>query len=213
VARARADSARYPYTAADVRFMSAMIGHHSQAVAIANWAPTHGASAAVRTLAARIVNGQADEIATMRRWLADRGQLVPDSANAMGAAAMHRSAGAAPAAGRGAHDMAGHGAAGHDSGGQQMAAHHAEMPGMLTVAQLDQLDRARGDAFDRLFLTLMIRHHQGAVAMVRSLFGTPAAGQDETVFKFASDVQVDQITEITRMQQMLAAVTFGSASP
>src|SRR5215208_1819132 len=54
VAKARADSVRYPYTEADVEFMSAMIGHHSQALLMAGWAPTHGAGSSVRTLAERI---------------------------------------------------------------------------------------------------------------------------------------------------------------
>ena len=191
VARARADSARHPYTAADVHFMTVMIGHHSQAVAIAAWAPTHGAGPSVRALAERIVNGQQDEIATMRRWLADRGQPVPD-APASGAAGTHGTAHAA-----------------HGTHGAQQA----PMPGMLSEAQLRQLDQARGAEFDRLFLTFMIQHHRGAVAMVERLFGTYGAGQDETVFKFASDVNVDQTTEIARMQRMLAALTLESDNP
>jgi uncharacterized protein (DUF305 family) len=77
------------------------------------------------------------------------------------------------------------------------------MPGMLTEAQMKQLDAARGTEFDRLFLTFMIQHHQGAVTMVKDLFGSYGAGLDETVFKFASDVNVDQTTEIERMQLML----------
>jgi len=52
----------------------------------------------------------------------------------------------------------------------------------------------------------MIQHHKGAVTMVSTLFGTYGAGQDETVFKFASDVNVDQSTEIDRMEKMLAAL-------
>jgi uncharacterized protein (DUF305 family) len=59
----------------------------------------------------------------------------------------------------------------------------------------------------------MIQHHRGAVAMVEELFGTHGAGQDETVFKFASDVNVDQITEIARMQQMLVAILFEGGTP
>ena len=78
LARVRADSASRLYTAADVRFMSGMIGHHAQAIVMSRWAPTHGASSAVRTLAERIINAQQDEIATMRQWLRDRGQPVPD---------------------------------------------------------------------------------------------------------------------------------------
>ncbi len=80
------------------------------------------------------------------------------------------------------------------------------MPGMLTPAQMSQLEAARGPEFDRLFLTFMIQHHRGAVAMVKQLFGTPGAAQDETVFKFANDVNVDQTTEIARMERMLAAL-------
>ena len=77
------------------------------------------------------------------------------------------------------------------------------MPGMLTQAQLDSLDAARGPEFDRLFLTYMIQHHRGAVDMVKALFASRGAGQDETIFKFASDVETDQTTEINRMLQML----------
>jgi uncharacterized protein (DUF305 family) len=85
-------------------------------------------------------------------------------------------------------------------------AHDTLMPGMLIDAQMKQLDAARGYDFDRLFLTFMMQHHRGAVAMVKSLFATNGAAQDQTVFKFASDVNVDQSTEIARMQRMLAAL-------
>jgi uncharacterized protein (DUF305 family) len=77
------------------------------------------------------------------------------------------------------------------------------MPGMLSEAQMQELDRARGAEFDRLFLTFMIQHHQGAVAMVKELIDSPGAAHDEVVFKLAADVNVDQLTEIARMQQML----------
>ena len=81
--------------------------------------------------------------------------------------------------------------------------HDMLMPGMLTESQMKQLDQARGPEFDRLFLTFMIQHHRGAVSMVKELFDTYGAGQDETVFKFASDVYADQSIEIDRMHQML----------
>ena len=84
--------------------------------------------------------------------------------------------------------------------------HHTLMPGMLSAAQLQQLNAARGPEFDRLFLTFMIQHHRGAMAMVETLFNTDGAAQDETVFKFASDVNVDQSTEIARMESMLDAL-------
>lgn len=176
--RARTDSARLRFTPADVRFMTSMIGHHAQALGISNFAPTNGASATIRTLAARIINAQSDEIANMQRWLRDRGQPVPD---------VHVS---------GAQVMV-HGAA-------MDAASHEHMPGMLSDAQLATLAAARDTAFDRLFLTYMIQHHRGAVVMVDALFATDGAAQDTDVFKFASDVQVDQRTEVARMEQLLA---------
>ena len=179
IAQARADSIRHPYTQADVHFMSGMIGHHAQAIVMANWAPTHGASPAVRRLAERIINAQQDEIATMQRWLGDRLQPVPE---------------ALPT-------------------GMKMTMNGVEhvmlMPGMLTDAQMKQLDQARGAEFDRLFLLFMIQHHRGAVSMVKELFDSYGAGQDDTVFKFASDVNVDQATEIARMEKMLLSLTLG----
>ena len=85
--------------------------------------------------------------------------------------------------------------------------HAMHMPGMLTQDQLDELDAAKGPDFDRLFLKYMIQHHQGAVAMVKVLFATDGAGQDELSFKVANDINVDQLTEIARMELMLKART------
>jgi uncharacterized protein (DUF305 family) len=195
VAEARADSLRHPYTAADIRFMTVMIGHHAQAIEMARMAPSHGASASVQTLAERIINSQRDEIATMQRWLRARLQPVPEPGIA-GAAGMHGAA----QHGTGAHGAGTHGA------GHEMAA------GMLTAAQMKELDEARGKEFDRLFLVYMIQHHRGAVAMVKELFGSYGAGQDETVFKLASDVNVDQLTEIARMERMLVELVLGDDS-
>lgn len=181
--RARVDSARTRFTEADVRFMTHMIAHHAQALVMARLAPTHGASPAIQTLAARVLNAQQDEIATMQQWLRERGQPVPE-VHVMGTEVMV------------------HG-----------ADHAAHMPGMLTPEQLRELDRARGPEFDRLFLTNMIEHHRGAVAMVHDLFRTDGAGQDEAVFKIASDIQVDQLTEVARMEQMLSALPAAGRAP
>ena len=182
--RARRDSARMHFTEADVAFMKGMIAHHAQALVMSRLAPTHGASPAVQTLAARIINAQKDEIATMQRWLRDRGQPVPeihiDGTNLM----VH---------GAGDHAM--------------------HMPGMLSQEQLEELDQAHGAAFDRLFLKYMIQHHRGAVTMVHDLFSIDGAAQDEAAFKLASDIQVDQITEINRMQRMLDAMPGTAPDP
>jgi uncharacterized protein (DUF305 family) len=87
------------------------------------------------------------------------------------------------------------------------------MPGMLSAEQMAELKAARGDEFDQRFLRLMIQHHEGAITMVTELFATDGAAQDQTVFRFASDAQVDQRTEIARMQRMLAALLFAQAEP
>lgn len=86
------------------------------------------------------------------------------------------------------------------------AGDHALMPGMLTQAEMKALAAARGAEFDRLFLLGMIKHHQGALTMVRELFATPGAGQDAEIFAFASDVDADQSMEIDRMSAMLAGL-------
>jgi uncharacterized protein (DUF305 family) len=86
-------------------------------------------------------------------------------------------------------------------------AHHAAgavlMPGMLTAAEMRRLGEATGQAFDRLFLELMIKHHEGALVMVERLFATPGAGQESEMFAFASDVVDDQRIEIDRMSALL----------
>ncbi len=180
IARAKADSIRLPYTEADVTFMTGMIGHHAQAVQISRWAKDHGASPVVLRLTSRIINSQQDEILTMQRWLAARGRPVPDAE----AAGMMQ----------------------HGKDGMTMPEMH--MPGMLSMDQLMALDAARGEEFDTRFLRDMIQHHTGAVTMVDALFATDGAAQDETTFKFANDVQVDQRTEIARMQLLLAEILF-----
>ena len=86
------------------------------------------------------------------------------------------------------------------------AGDHALMAGMLTQAEMKALAAAKGVEFDRLFLIGMIKHHQGAVTMVKELFATPKAGQDAEIFAFASDVDADQNMEIDRMSAMLAAL-------
>jgi uncharacterized protein (DUF305 family) len=77
------------------------------------------------------------------------------------------------------------------------------MPGMLSPSQMAQLDSARGQEFDRLFLTFMIQHHQGAITMVQQLLAVPGAAENGPVNRFATDVFADQTTEINRMNLML----------
>ena len=177
---ARQDSARMNYTEADVAFMHDMIPHHAQALIMSRLAPENDASPAIRTLAARIINAQQDEIRLMQRWLRRRGEPVPEV------------------------EIDGLELTIHGLGDRMR--HDHSMPGMLTDEQLEELAAARGQEFDRLFLQYMIGHHQGAVVMVENLFAQDGAGQDDAAFRLASDINVDQRTEIARMQRMLDAL-------
>lgn len=94
-----------------------------------------------------------------------------------------------------------------------MDGHQSLSPGMLTADELAQLGRATGPEFDRLFLTFMIRHHEGALAMVAQLLSSQGAAQDTDVYRFSTDVNVDQITEIDRMRLMLRASPPNSSLP
>jgi uncharacterized protein (DUF305 family) len=86
-----------------------------------------------------------------------------------------------------------------DRDGKPMTA----MPGMLTPGQMETLHQASGATFDRLFLTGMIQHHNGALVMVKQLFDTPGAGQDADLFNFATDADNTQRAEISIMEHML----------
>lgn len=78
------------------------------------------------------------------------------------------------------------------------------MPGMLSATQLEALAAARGTEFDRQFLTLMIKHHEGALQMVADLLASPRAAQDVDVNVLANEVEATQTAEIGLMWQMLA---------
>jgi uncharacterized protein (DUF305 family) len=176
-ATTQASTSALRYTAADVQFMQGMIGHHAQAIVMATMAPSHGASAQVALFCKKVLRSQADEIELMQTWLRDRGERAPDAAD--------------PHAGM---DMS-------------MPGHVMLMPGMLTPEQLAELDRARDATFDRLFLTYMIQHHEGALAMVATLFDSPGAGQTPEIFGYATGVDADQRAEIGRMKDMLTTIT------
>jgi uncharacterized protein (DUF305 family) len=147
--------------------------------------PTRARRETIRLLAERIETSQRDEIALMQRWLRDRGQTVP------AVDAQHS-------------EHAQHAAAGSGEGA---------MPGMLSDTELAQLARANGAEFERLFLDFMIRHHEGALTMVREYFATPGAGQEPGAFRLASDVDADQRAEIRRMRTLQGAPSDPSGRP
>jgi len=178
---ARVDSAKMEFTEADAKFMTMMIGHHAQALVMSRLAPENGASDQVQTLAARIINSQKDEIATMQQWLRERNQPTVDLK-----------------------------IEGLKLTINGMRSGHMDMVGMLSQNQLEELSNARGTEFDRLFLKYMISHHKGAVVMVDNLLKVDGAAQEEAAFKLASGINADQQTEIARMQSMLDKLTSSS---
>ena len=169
---------------ADAAFMSGMLHHHAQAIVMSRMAPSHGASDAVKVLTGRIINAQNDDIFIMKQWLREHGLPIPDL----------------DLTGKPMADMPG-------------MSHGTMMPGMLSPAQMQALGAAGGAEFDRLFLSGMIQHHQGAVTMVQELLSHDGAALDREVFKLAADVNVDQTTEIERMRKMLAELVFERRGP
>jgi uncharacterized protein (DUF305 family) len=181
----------HDYTAADVQFMQGMIYHHAQAVAMAGWANTHGASQQVALFCKKVALTQESEIKLMQGWLLERHLDAPDPLGYL----HHDTASTS---------MAGMNMPGMSKGAMDMSMHM--MPGMLTPDQMALLDASRGATFDQLFLTFMIQHHEGALGMVQSLFDADA-GQQADIFAFANTVQADQSAEIRVMQGMLSAYT------
>lgn len=170
-----------PRSPADVSFMQGMIMHHAQAVEMTALIESHTVNKNLRSLGARISHSQSDEIKFMKRWLEARGEPTREPSSHM---MMHEMPGM---------DMSSH----------SMSSDSMLMPGMLTAKQMEALKKARGAEFDRLFLTGMIQHHNGALIMVKDLFDTAGAGQDAEVFGFATDVDSGQRAEIRIMQTML----------
>jgi uncharacterized protein (DUF305 family) len=148
--------------------MTAMIESHTQ-------------NKDLRALGARISSSQSDEIKFMKRWLAARGESIPNTMSNTAAMDMPEM------------DMPGDGM--------------ALMPGMLTAQQMEALRNAKGAEFDRLFLSGMIQHHNGALTMVKNLFNTAGTGQDAELFDFATDADNTQRAEIRIMETMLKKQT------
>ena len=164
---------------ADISFMQQMITHHQQAIEMTDLAPGRVAAGEVRGIASRIGDSQRPEIKAMSGWLRRHDLPLPGAGHQM--------------------DHGEHGHGEHmEHGGQPI-----RMTGMATEAQLAELRDTRGAAFDRLFLRLMITHHEGAVRMAKDLLDQGSA--DPAVEQLALDVIATQTDEIGRMRGMRTA--------
>jgi uncharacterized protein (DUF305 family) len=155
---------------ADVSFAQQMVPHHEQAIEMAQLAQGRASSADVLELADNIEAAQGPEIDTLKGWLESWGEDGPSS------------------------DMAGmdHGDMSNDSGGA--------MAGMMDEDEMNDLKAASGAAWDRMFLEMMIRHHEGAIEMAQAEVDD---GQNPDATAMAAKIISDQQAEITQMQQLL----------
>ncbi|MEU8991051.1 DUF305 domain-containing protein [Streptomyces sp. NPDC048558] len=168
---ASADATAGAHNAQDVSFAQGMIPHHRQAVEMAELAADRASSARVKDLATRIEKAQAPEIRTMSGWLKAWGEDVPSAAPGMD----------------GMDHSGGHG------GGSGMA-------GMMDQKDMDKLAKSSGKAFDSMFLTMMVEHHEGAVEMAGA---EKAKGKYAPATALADDVVTAQTAEIDEMNKLL----------
>ncbi|MET9881847.1 DUF305 domain-containing protein [Streptomyces sp. NPDC006430] len=161
---------------ADVTFAQRMIPHHRQAVMMTAMVESHGASDQVKALAERMEKVQKSEIETMTGWLRAWGEKVPVGMGGMGYT------GEMPGMGHGDDDFTG--------------------PGMMNDEDLRRIDRAEGNAFDTMFLTRMIEHHEGAIAMAKTEQQRGAYGPAKAL---ADAIVTSQTAEIAQMRAMLGA--------
>jgi uncharacterized protein (DUF305 family) len=168
------------FNAADVSFAQDMIPHHQQAVEMAIIAldPKRGAGSEVKDLATRIQGAQGPEIELMTGWLTAWEQPLMAG----------MTAGETMAVGE-THSM---------EGMDGMS----EMEGMMSAKEMAGLEKANGPAFDKMWLEMMIRHHDGAVSMSKTV---QAAGKIPETIALAGKIITAQEAEIAEMKKILAA--------
>jgi uncharacterized protein (DUF305 family) len=157
---------------ADVTFAQSMIPHHEQAVEMAKMAKMHASTAEVKRFASKVEAAQGPEIDTMKGWLKDWGEEAPAESDS----GMDQDMG----------DM-----------GQGK-----DMPGMMSDEHMKKLEAATGANFDRMFLTMMIEHHTGAIEMAKT---EQADGQNPDAVALAKKIETDQTAELTQMKKLLKA--------
>jgi len=178
------------YTPADVIFMQGMIGHHAQAVEMAKLIKDRTNREEIVSIGGRIESSQADEIEFMNGWLADRGEKTV-MVGMMDQSMMD-------------HSSMDHSKMDHS---KHAMIDHSTMAGMATPEQMAELATLKGVEFDRMFLTLMIHHHEGAIEMVDDLLGEPGTASDPVLFQFVGDIENDQEAEIDKMNALLGELS------
>ena len=169
------------YIEADVKFLQGMIVHHEQAILMSSMVGKRTNNPTIVDLADRIDASQEDEISFMEGWLKDRDENIP---------------------GENEHSMMDH----HGMEHHDMSM-HLDMVGMASPKQLKELENSKSTDFDRLFLQLMIAHHDGALEMVKDLKKFSGAAYDPILNEFVSDLVNDQGVEIERMNTIAVGLS------
>jgi len=174
------------YIEADVRFLQGMIVHHEQAILMSSMVGKRTNNPTIVDLADRIDASQEDEISFMEGWLKDRGENVPEENK---------------------HSMMDNHKMDHDGMERHDMSMHLDMVGMASPKQLKELENSKSTDFDRLFLQLMIAHHDGALEMVKDLKKFSGAVYDPILNEFVSDLVNDQGVEIERMNTIAVGLS------
>ena len=174
------------YIEADVKFLQGMIVHHEQAILMSSMVGKRTNNPTIIDLADRIDASQEDEISFMKGWLEDRGENIP---------------------GENEHSMMDHHGNDHHDMGHHDMSMHLDMVGMASPKQLKELENSKSTDFDRLFLQLMIAHHDGALEMVKDLKKFSGAAYDPILNEFVSDLVNDQGVEIERMNTIAVGLS------
>lgn len=178
---------------ADVAFATGMIPHHRQAIAMAEMAQTRAQSSRVKSLAARVKAAQVPEITQMSGWLKAWGQPVP-TGSGMGS---HMGSGTGSGTGSGmpSMDRSGTSASGMTGAGS------GGMAGMMSEEDMSKMGTMFATAFDRAFLTGMVAHHRGAVAMAQTELrqgGNAEAKQLAQSIIDSQNAEIDEMTQLLR---------------
>ena len=161
---------------ADVEFATAMVEHHAQAIQMANFTiGRDGLDPRIAELAEEIRLSQTAEIDEMAGFLRSWGEEVPETGFATGDS--------------------------HSHDDEMVGGDHADMPGMMSAAEMEELAAAQGDAFAGQWMRMMIEHHQGALTMIDEL---QADGEHEGLRGLAEQMEADQRTEIGDLERWLS---------
>ncbi|WP_408897399.1 DUF305 domain-containing protein [Nocardioides sp. R1-1] len=163
------------FNTADVEFATAMIPHHAQAVQMALLAQDRPLAPEVRALVEQVQATQVPEVETMTTWLTDWDQEIPPTTL----------------------DHV-HGGHGHEGG--EMPDDLPDMPGMMSADRIEELESSSDAAFPRLWLTMMIEHHEGAIAMAEE---ERENGRFPDAVALADDIVQAQTAEIAAMEDLL----------